>query len=177
MSETPLRYFSVDAIAQRPGSPETRRCTHRVNGRMPTGIDPNLSAAYAIAMATGSGRDTQEIRVRLFQNQSPFVLALNFMLPPTQDQLFTVDEVAALLKLSRWSVIRKFEDEPASWTWAVPILPGAHAAIGVLRIPSSVTTEFWHGEGNDQQESNRRPLARQARRRLSPEGGTYKKDA
>ena len=54
------------------------------------------------------------------------------------DLIFTVDEVAALLKISRWSVIRKFGDEVGVIDMGSPLTTKRARKYRVLRIPQSV---------------------------------------
>jgi hypothetical protein len=51
------------------------------------------------------------------------------------DPMFTVDEVAALLKIERWSVIHKFVDEAGMGS---PTTTKRARKYRVLRIPQSV---------------------------------------
>jgi hypothetical protein len=54
------------------------------------------------------------------------------------DPIYTVDEVAALLKISRWSVIRKFADEAGVIDMGSPLTTKRARRYRILRIPQSV---------------------------------------
>ncbi len=50
---------------------------------------------------------------------------------------YTVDELAGLLKLSRWTVIRRFEHEPGVVDMGSPTTSKRARRYRVLRIPQS----------------------------------------
>jgi hypothetical protein len=54
------------------------------------------------------------------------------------DPIWTVDEVAAFLKISRWSVIRKFACEAGVIDMGSPLTTKRARRYRVLRIPQSV---------------------------------------
>lgn len=56
----------------------------------------------------------------------------------SRDVVFTVDEVAGLLKISRWTVIRIFENEPGVIDVGSPLTTRRAQRYRVLRIPASV---------------------------------------
>jgi hypothetical protein len=58
--------------------------------------------------------------------------------PLTNDPVYTVDEVAAMLKVSRWTVIRIFADEPGVVDIGSPVTTKRARRYRVLRIPVSV---------------------------------------
>jgi hypothetical protein len=54
------------------------------------------------------------------------------------DSIFTVNEVEALLKISRWSVIRKFADEASVIDMGSPTTTKRARKYRDLRVPQSV---------------------------------------